>query len=74
MQIVVDVNREQVDALNAIAQRSGKAQAEVVCEAISEYAARHQPSIRQFYGIWADNTETQDVQGYLDRIRAEWDR
>ena len=73
MRILVDVSEQQVSALNSLAKRTGKARAEIIREALDKHVqANHQP-LSAFYGIWADNPDTQDIQGYLDRIRGEWD-
>ena len=74
MRILVDVNPTQVSALNALAKRTGKARAEVIREALDTHVKAHREPLSAFKGLWADNPETQDVHGYLDRIRAEWDR
>lgn len=74
MRILVDVSKEQVAELNALARRTGKARAQVIREALEKHTATNRPSILSYKGLWADNPETQDVQGYLDRIRSEWDR
>ena len=74
MRILVDVNHQQVSALNALAKRTGKARAEVIREALDKYVAAHRPSISAFYGLWAGDAETEDAQAYQDKLRSEWDR
>ncbi len=74
MRILVDVSQQQVVSLNALAKRTGKARAEVIREALDKHVEANRPPISAFKGLWADNPETQDVQGYLDKIRGEWDR
>ncbi len=74
MRILVDVNQQQVVSLNALAKRTGKARAEVIREALDKHVEANRVPISAFKGLWADNPETQDVQGYLDKIRGEWDR
>ncbi len=74
MRILVDVNQQQVSALNDLAKRTGKARAEVIREALDKHVEANRTPLSAFKGLWADNPETQDVQGYLDRIRAEWAR
>lgn len=74
MRILVDVSQQQVSELNALAKRTGKARAAVIREALDNHVAANRPSILSYKGLWADNPDTQDVQGYLDKIRSEWDR
>jgi len=72
MRILVDVSQAHLDALNALAEQAGQSRAEVIRKALDYYVSATQEPISSFFGIWADNPETQDVQGFLDRIRGEW--
>ncbi len=72
MRILVDVSQSQLDALNVLAEQAGQSRAEVIRKALDAYIAAHQEPITSFFGLWANNPETQNVQGFLDEIRAEW--
>ena len=74
MRILVDVTQEQLNDLAALAKRRGEPRAAVIRQAIDSFVAANRKPISDYFGLWANNPETQDVQGYLDKLRAEWDR
>ena len=73
MRILVDMPEDQVATLNALAARAGTSRAEIIRQALDSYVEHHRKPIEAYFGLWADNPETQDVQGFLDRIRDEWE-
>jgi len=66
---------EEMDALKALAYRTGKKQSELIREAVDEYLVkRHQSSRQQVLsdvaGLWRDRDDLPD----FNELRKEWDR
>ena len=74
MRILVDVSQEQLNGLAALAARRGEPRAEVIRQAIDSFVAANRKPISDYFGLWAKNGHTVDVQEYLDKLRAEWER
>lgn len=70
----MDVTPEQLEALNIVAEKAGNARAEVIRQALDSYLAIHREPLTSYFGMWANNPATQDVQGFIDEVREEWDR
>lgn len=68
----MDVTQKQVEDLAELAARHGESRAQVIRQAIDSYIAVSRRPISDYFGLWACNVETQDVQGYLDTLRDEW--
>ncbi len=76
MKIPVELSDEQVRGLRELAQRSGKSCDAIIQQALELYlSARDVPgkqeqrvSITDFFGLWADNPETQDVEAFRDKL------
>ena len=71
MRTLIDIPDVQLRALAALCERTRQPRAAVVREAIAEYLARHQGSVRDdAFGLWGP--EGPDGLAFQERARAEW--
>lgn len=72
MRILIDVQKETVTKLQALAKLRRTSRAELVRQAIEHYLERHQEQAdtSPAFGIW--KTKTQDALVIEDKIRSEW--
>jgi len=73
MRTIIEVPREQLDALEAICSREGISRAEAVRRAIASYLRReHAPATDQAFGLW--RKKRGDGLRYQEQRRREWSR
>lgn len=72
MKILIDVPKETVNQLQALAKRRRTSRAEVVRQAVARYVEMHQISVEEdsVFGIWKG--KRQDSLAMEDKIRSEW--
>lgn len=76
MRTLIDLPREQIDALAKLGEVRGSSRAALVREAVAEYLSKHQPGdFAESFGLWrADKRgELEDGVAYQERLRAEWE-
>lgn len=67
---LVDIEKKQVDALDALAKAEHRARASLIREAISDYLARRSAATSEdAFGLWGAG---EDGLAYQQRLRAEW--
>ncbi len=70
MRTLVDIPKQQIDALAAIGAANRISRAEVIRRAISAYVDRHRAGGDDAFGIWKGAPE--DGLRYQERVRSEW--
>ncbi len=72
MKILIDVPKETVNQLQALAKRRRTSRAEVVRQAVARYVEMHQIAVEEdsVFGIWKG--KRQDSLAMEDKIRSEW--
>lgn len=71
MRTLVDLPRQDVEALDRIALRHEASRAKIIRQAVREYLARTDPSKDDAaFGLWSDRAE--DGLAYQRRLRSEW--
>jgi metal-responsive CopG/Arc/MetJ family transcriptional regulator len=71
MRASVTLSNIQIEALDALARRSGQSRTALIREAIDEYLARHYSSqIGESFGLWADRQT--DGLDYQEQLRDGW--
>jgi hypothetical protein len=70
MRALVDIPKQQLDALAEIGRRKGVSRAEVIRTAVDQYlAAEKKSSFAAFHGMWGPG---EDGVAYQRRLREEW--
>lgn len=73
MRTIVDLPKEQLEALAQICKRHKISRAEAVRTAVARYVAEEQvEATDEAFGLWQDREE--DGLAYERRLRAEWAR
>lgn len=68
---IVDIPREQIDALDRLRSRQHVTRAGLIREAIAEYLATHHAGLaEEAFGIWRDKPV--DALPYERKLRSEW--
>jgi len=71
MRTIVDLPKEQIEALKALGERFDLPRAELVRRAVADYVARNLPLPDDAaFGLWKDRVE--DGLRYQERLRSEW--
>ena len=70
MRALVDIPKQQLDALAEIGRRKGVSRAEVIRTAVDQYLTNNRPGgFEEFRGIWGAG---EDGVAYQRRMREEW--
>jgi len=70
MRVLVDIPKQQLDALTEIGRRKGVSRAEVIRTAVDQYLVKNRPGgFDEFKGIWGAG---EDGVAYQRRLREEW--
>lgn len=71
MRALVDIPKQQLDALTEIGRRKGVSRAEVIRAAVDQYLITdRKDAVEAAFGLWKDHVE--DGVAYQRRMRAEW--
>ena len=71
MRALVDIPKQQLDALAEIGRRKGVSRAEVIRTAVDQYlSANQKDAVEAAFGLWTDHAE--DGVAYQRRMRNEW--
>jgi predicted DNA-binding protein len=72
MKILIDVPKETVNQLQALAKRRRTSRAEVVRQAVARYVEMNQVAVEEdlVFGMWKG--KRQDSLAIEDKIRSEW--
>ncbi|MBX3142330.1 MAG: ribbon-helix-helix protein, CopG family [Trueperaceae bacterium] len=71
MRALVDMNEDQVEALDTLAKRVGTSRAALIRAAIDAYlAAQDRHEEEEGFGLWGDRKV--DGLEYQEKIRSEW--
>ena len=74
MRTLVDLPREQLEALAQLGKAQGRSRAALVREAVAEYLGKHEAgSLDEAFGLWRTKREVEDGLAYQERLRAEWE-
>jgi metal-responsive CopG/Arc/MetJ family transcriptional regulator len=70
MRALVDLPKQQLDALAEIGRRKGVSRAEVIRTALDQYLTANRPNtFEEFRGLWGPG---EDGVAYQRRMREEW--
>ena len=73
MRTIVDIPREQLDALTLVCHRLNISRAEAVRQALDEYLAQlREAEPDEAFGLWKDRGV--DAREHEDALRDEWER
>jgi metal-responsive CopG/Arc/MetJ family transcriptional regulator len=68
---IVDIPREQIDALDRLRAQQHMTRATLIREAIASYLTTHHAGLAQeAFGIWRDKPV--DALAYEHKLRSEW--
>ena len=71
MRTLVDIPKQDLDALDQLGRRRRMSRAGVIRKAVSDYLARNRsPTFDEAFGLWADRAV--DGLDYQRKIRSEW--
>ncbi len=71
MRTLVDIPRQDLEALDQLGQRRRESRAKLIREAVSDYLARNRgPGFEEAFGLWSDRAV--DGLDYQRKIRSEW--
>jgi predicted transcriptional regulator len=71
MRALVDMSDDQVEALDALAERQRRSRASLIRAAIDDYLAKHgSTDLEASFGLWKD--EAIDGLAFQDDMRREW--
>lgn len=70
MRTLVDIPESQIQAIQALTERSKLSRAEIIRRAIAAYLERHQAPGDEAFGLW--QVQAEDGVAYQERVRAEW--
>ena len=75
MRILIDLPRDQIDALAKLGEQRGRSRAALIREAVAEYLDKRQPGDSdEAFGLWrTPAAEPEDGVAYQRRLRAEWE-
>jgi len=73
MRTIVDIPKQQIEALKTLSEQEGLSRAELMRRAVAEYLSRHQGEAGEAaFGLWRDHPR--DGVSYQDELREEWDK
>ena len=73
MRTIVDIPKQQIEALRTLGEQEGLSRAELMRRAVAEYLVRHQGEAgTAAFGLWRNKPH--NSVAYQEKMREEWDK